>query len=298
MLERHHLVIVREVFRSGGVTAAAKRLNLSQSAISHSVAKLEDFHDVKIWEKDGRNLKFTQAGNYLVSLADRLLPELEHSEIMLSDFAGGRRGTLRLGMECHPCEKWLMRVTGQYLKDWPDVNLEVLNAFRFDGVAALQANEIDVLVTPDPVDLPDITFQPVFDYELVLVVNAASPLADGKPFIEPQDLQDQVLFTVPVDAVRLDIFAKFLVPAGCRPRRWQGVESIDLTLQMVAVGRGVTVLPRWLVQESGGNLPLEMLSIGPTGLDKSINLGTRRNEEKLDYLNAFTEAARNTDQTV
>ena len=112
MLEMHHLVVLREVSRSGGVTAAANQLNLSQSAISHSVSKLEDLHGVKLWVKEGRKLRFTQAGEFLVSVAERILPELEHSEIMLSDFAGGRRGTLRVGMECHPCERWLMQVTG------------------------------------------------------------------------------------------------------------------------------------------------------------------------------------------
>ena len=177
------------------------------------------------------------------------------------------------------------------------MNFEILNAFRFDGVAALLANEIDVLVTPDPIAHPELIFQPVFDYELVLVVDETNRLADLESHVTPQDLRDQVLFTVPVDAVRLDIFAQFLVPAGCRPRRWQGVESIDLTLQMVAAGRGITVLPKWLVRESGATLPLRMLRIGETGLQKSINLGTRKNEERLDYIQAFIEAARGVEQT-
>ncbi|MEM6940836.1 MAG: LysR family transcriptional regulator [Pseudomonadota bacterium] len=291
MLERHHLSIIREVQRAGGVTAASKRLNLSQSAVSHSVAKLEDIFGVKVWEKTGRRLRFTQAGAYLVALAERLLPEFEQAESMLSDFSKGKRGTLRMGMECHPCEKWLMRVTGPYLTEWPDINLEILTAFRFDGVSALQSNEIDLLITPDPVDLPDLRFQPVFDYELVIVAHHQSSLARQTAPVVPKDLQDEVLFTVPVDAVRLDIFTQFLVPAGCRPRRWQGIESIELSLQLVAAGRGVTVLPKWLVQEMGGGMPISTRQIGEAGLHKSIHLGTRAGEEDVDYLGAFIESA-------
>lgn len=290
MLERQHLTILREVNRAGGVTAAAERLNLSQSALSHAIAKLEDRHQIRIWRKTGRGLQLTQAGEFLLSLAERLLPELDHAERVLADMSRGRRGALRIGMECHPCEKWLMRVTGPYLADWPDVDLEVRTAFRFDGVAALRACEIDVLVTPDPVRLPDLHFQPVFDYELMLAVHASHPLA-SRSFIVPEDLSDQVLFTVPVTPERLDIYTRFLVPADCRPLRHVGIETTDLMLQLVAAGRGVTVLPDWLIRADAAGMPIAMVRIGPHGLRKSITLGTRANEAAVDYVNAFARIA-------
>jgi LysR family transcriptional regulator for metE and metH len=170
MLDRQHLAIVREVSRAGSVTAAADRLNLSQSAISHAIAKLEARHKVRVWRKKGRSLELTQAGEYLLGLAERMVPEFDHAERVLADISRGRKGAMRIGMECHPCEQWLMRVTRPFLIEWPDVDIELRSAFSFDGVAALQAREIDVLVTPDPVNLPDLQFQPVFDYELRLVV--------------------------------------------------------------------------------------------------------------------------------
>lgn len=57
MLDRQHLVILREVARAGGVAAAAERLNLSQSAVSHAIAKLEAYHGVRIWRPQGRSTK-------------------------------------------------------------------------------------------------------------------------------------------------------------------------------------------------------------------------------------------------
>ncbi|MBM3606476.1 MAG: LysR family transcriptional regulator, partial [Alphaproteobacteria bacterium] len=238
MVERQHLFIIREVSRTGSVTAAAERLNISQSAASHAVAKLEDRLQVALWRKKGRTLQLTPAGQYLLGLAERVLPELEHAERVLADMSRGRRGVLRIGMECHPCEKWLMRVTGPFLAEWPDVDLEVRTAFRFDGVAALQAGEIDVLVTPDPVQLPDLLFRPVFDYELVLIVHTDHPLS-GRVFAEPEDLSDQDLFTLPVATDRLDIYTRFLLPAERRPARRIGIETVELMLQLVSAGRGV-----------------------------------------------------------
>lgn len=292
MIDVQHLSILREVARTGSVTAAAERLNVSQSALSHAIAKFEERSGIKVWMKDGRSLRFTQAGNYLLSLAERLLPQLEHAQRVLSDFADGRRGALRAGMECHPCQKWLMGVTGPYLRRWPDVDFEVCTAFRFDGVAALRGHEIDLLVTPDPIDQPELLFTPVFDYELVLILREDHPLAD-KPWAIAQDLMTETLITVPVSLERLDIYSRFLVPANCRPHHRITAETTELMLQLSAAGRGISVLPEWLLHEEGQGLPLRAVRIGPHGLHKSIHLGVRKDEERIDYIAGFLEIASN-----
>lgn len=77
MLDRQHLSILREVDRLGSLTAAAERLNVSQSALSHTIRKLEERYGVAMWEKDGRNLRLTEAGRYIVTLAQRSAPDRE-----------------------------------------------------------------------------------------------------------------------------------------------------------------------------------------------------------------------------
>jgi LysR family transcriptional regulator for metE and metH len=286
MLDRQHLTIIREVNRTGRVTAAAENLNMSQSAVSHAIAKLEKRHGVKVWRKKGRGLELTQAGRYLLELSQRLVPELEHAERTLADFSHGRRGTLRIGMECHPCEKWLMQVTGPFIEDWPDVDIEVSTAFRFDGIAALLTHEIDVLVTPDPVIDRRLEFHAVFGYELLVAVREDHWLA-MKPAITPNDLVEETLFTVPVSQDRLDVFSRFLIPAACRPFKHIGVETTDLMLQLVAAGRGVTVLPDWLLRNDAADLPIRTLRIGEVGLFKHINLGLRVEDSGTDYLSGL-----------
>ncbi|MFC3165802.1 LysR family transcriptional regulator [Ciceribacter thiooxidans] len=291
MLDRQHLSILREVNRRGSVTAAAEKLNVSQSALSHTIAKFEERHGVKIWMKTGRGLRLTQTGEYLLSVAERVLPQMEHAERVLNDFSLGRRGALRVGMECHPCQRWLTRMATPYLTRWPDVDFDVRTAFRFDGVAALLGYEIDLLITPDPVEMPELQFTPVFDYELVLMVHEAHSLA-GKGKVQPQDLLDEELITVPVTLERLDIYTQFLVPAHCRPRQHRTAETVDLMLQLVSAGRGVTVLPDWLLKEDAAGMPIRALSLGDAGIQKSINLGVRRGEETISYIDGFLELAR------
>lgn len=291
MLERAHLAIVREVERQGSLTAAAEVLHLTQSALSHSMKKLEGQLGTDIWLREGRSLRLTQAGAYVLALANRLLPQLEQAEARLAQFARGERGTLRIGMECHPCYQWLLKVVAPYLGAWPDVDVDVKQKFQFGGIGALFAYEIDLLVTPDPLFKPGLVFEPVFDYEQVLVVAQGHPLA-GAPYARPAQLADEVLITYPVATDRLDIYTQFLLPAGVAPRRHKTIETTDIMLQMVASGRGVAALPRWLALEYAGRMAVVPVRLGPHGIPKQIHLGLREADLQTDYVRAFIAMAR------
>lgn len=291
MIERIHLSIIQEVDRQGSMTAAAATLCLTQPALSHAMKKLEHLMGTDIWLREGRNLRLTQAGQYLLAVANRVLPQLELAEARMKQFAQGERGTLRIGMECHPCYQWLLKIVAPYLAAWPDVEVDVKQKFQFGGIGALFGYEIDLLVTPDPVFKPGLHFEPVFDYEQVLVVGRSHPLAD-QAFVEPAQLRSEALLSYPVPPERLDIYQQFLLPAGVLPRQHKPIEDTDIMLQMVASGRGVAALPRWLVQEYAARLPITPVRLGPQGIAKQIYLGARDSDVQIDYLQAFVALAR------
>ncbi|WP_256972138.1 LysR substrate-binding domain-containing protein, partial [Paraburkholderia caledonica] len=172
-----------------------------------------------------------------------------------------------IGMECHPCYQWLLKVVSPYLARWPDVDVDVKQKFQFGGIGALFGYEIDLLVTPDPLYKPGLRFEPVFDYEQVLVVNREHPLATAE-YVKPAQLTREVLVTYPVETDRLDIYNQFLMPAGVTPRRHKVIETTDIMLQMVASGRGVAALPRWLVEEYAGKMNIVPVRLGRKGIAK------------------------------
>ena len=291
MLERIHLAVVQQVEQQGSLTAAADVLHVTQSALSHSMKKLEQQLGTAIWLREGRSLRLTQAGQYLLAVANRVLPQLDLAEQRLRQFAQGERGTLRIGMECHPCYQWLLKVVSPYLAAWPDVDVDVKQKFQFGGIGALLGYEIDVLVTPDPLHKPGLRFEPVFDYEQVLVVARGHALAQA-PYAKPGQLAQEVLITYPVATDRLDIYTQFLLPAGITPRRHKTIETTDIMLQMVASGRGVAALPRWLVQEYATRMDVVPVRLGPKGIAKQIHLGMREADLAIDYVQDFISQAR------
>lgn len=295
MLERIHLATLLETERQGSLTAAAEVLHVTQSALSHSMKKLEQQLGTAIWFREGRNLRLTQAGQYLHAVAQRLLPQLTLAEERLRQYAQGERGTLRIGMECHPCYQWLLKIVAPYLSAWPLVDVDVKQKFQFGGIGALFGFEIDLLVTPDPLFKPGLRFEPVFDYEQVLVVHKDHPWASQEE-VAPEQLNEETLISYPVPIERLDIYNMFLLPANCAPRAHKTIETTDIMLQMVASGRGVTALPKWLVTDYAPHLQLRTLRLGPIGIQKHIYLGARESDDGTDYLQSFIELARQADR--
>lgn len=286
-----HLTIVQEVEKQGSLTAAADVLCVTQSALSHSMKKLEQQLGTDIWLREGRSLRLTQAGQYVLAVANRVLPQLTLAEERLRQFSQGERGTLRIGMECHPCYQWLLKIVSPYLASWPDVDVDVKQKFQFGGIGALFGYEIDMLVTPDPLYKPGLHFEPVFDYEQVLVVSTEHPLA-GASHVKPKQLTGEVLITYPVPTDRLDIYTQFLMPAGIAPKHHKAIETTDIMLQMVASNRGVAALPRWLVNEYARRMDVVAVRLGAKGIAKQIHLGMRESDTDIDYVRSFVELAR------
>ena len=297
MIERFHLQLLTAVDECGTLTLAADKLHLSQSALSHSIKKLEQQLGTAVWEKDGRKLRLTQAGRQILTLAKRLLPQFEHTELLLTQIAKGQRGSLRIGMECHPCYQWLLKVVSPFLESWPGVEVDVKQEFQFGGMGALFDYDIDVLVTPDPLFKSGVTFIPVFDFEQRLVVSHSHPLATLQQ-IEPADLQHETLISYPVEPQRLDIFSQFLAPAGCTVKRHRHIEATEIMLQMVSAGRGVAALPGWLVDTYARSLKLVSLRLGTKGIMKHIYLGMRNNDVNIDYIADFVRLAKQTENQV
>lgn len=290
MIERQHLLIIQAVEETGTLTAAADKLCLTQSALSHSIKKLEYFLKTPVWIKEGRKLYLTLAGRTILGLAKRILPQIEHTELMISHIAQGQKGVLRIGMECHPCYKWLLKIVAPYLEKWSDVEIDVIQKFQFGGVAGLLSYDIDLLVTPDPFMHENLSFNPVFAYEQVLVTSINHAFKK-KSYILAEDMNDETLFSYPVPIERLDIYTQFLLPAMVSPKKHKTIETTDIMMQMIVAGRGVAALPKWLALEYAKEMPLHIVSLGQEGIHKHIYLGIRNDDDKVAYIKSFIKIA-------
>lgn len=284
MIAPGHLRIIQALHNKGTLTEAANSLNLSQSALSHQIRHLEKKLEVKLWEREGRKLRLTRAGELLLHTAWQVLPVLEQAQNTLKAYAEGRQGVLRIGVECYPCYEWLTGVVGDFMRAMPGVEIDILNRFRFSGLEGLLNHHIDLLVTPDQEKHQGgIVYQSLAEYRLKFFMAKTHRLA-GAQWIRPEDLQAETLLSFPVPSERLDVYTRFLNPAGVQPKREKQLESIELMLELISQGRGLALLPEWL------SIPAEGVIKSPAGeqgMRKELYIALRRNDGDIAYIRRF-----------
>lgn len=274
----------------GTLTEAAEALFLSQSALSHQIRHLEAKLNIKLWQRCGRRLRLTTAGELLLSTAQQITPQLLHTENKLKAMGQGQLGVLRIGVECFPCHEWLNGVVADFLSKKNNVDIDIIRQFEFSGEEGLLQHRIDLLITPDVIDHQQLLHIPLFEYEQVLVTAQSHPLASYANII-PKQLRDQVLITFPIETARLDIFRYFLHPAQVQPENHKKIESLSIILQMVKHGRGVAVLPAWLAENYRQELSITCCRLGDKGLFNTLYASIKKQDHGIPYIADFIALA-------
>jgi len=293
MLEVRHLETLVAIRDQGSLQDAAERLHVTQSALSHQLRDLEVRLKTPLLNRRTRPARLTTAALRIVALADEVLPRIRATERELQRLADGRTGRLHVGIECHSCFQWLMPALDTFRLAWPDVSLDLSAAFAFAPLPALVRGGLDLVITSDPLPLDELSFLPLFSYELVLAVATANPLA-AFTTISPEQLADQVLLTYPVDRQRLDIFSAFLEPDGVEPASVRQVELTPVMVQLVASQRGVAALPNWALTEYRQQPWLSIRRLGEAGVWRTLYAAVRQEDAPSDYIQAFVRQARTT----
>jgi LysR family transcriptional regulator for metE and metH len=290
-IELRHLRTIKAIDEAGGLSRAAEQLHITQSALSHQIKHLEEQTGVELFVRRSKPMQLTAAGRRLLQTADKILPEMAALEEQFKGILSGKTGRLHIAIECHACFEWLFPVLEQFRKAWGDVDVDIRPGLSFDALPALQKEEVDLVVSSDPEDLPGVEFIPLFDYSPVFVAAATHPLAQ-KEFVEAADFTGETLITYPVDRTRLDVFTELLTPAGVEPAAQRQVELTAVILLLVASNRGVAVLPDWVVREVKYSSDYVTRPITENGLTKRLYAAVRTDDVTRPFVSHFIRLAR------
>jgi LysR family transcriptional regulator for metE and metH len=290
-LEFRHLRTIRAIHHCGGLARAAEMLNITQSALSHQIKGLEDQAGVELFVRRSKPLKLSAAGQRLLRLAEKILPEIEALEAEFSGLREGSAGRMHIAIECHACFEWLFPVLDKFRKTWGDVDVDIRPGLAFDALPALRKEEVDLVVSSDPEELPGISFKPLFDYEPVFVAASQHPLAQ-RDFVVADDFRTETLITYPVERNRLDVFTELLIPAKVEPAAVRQVELTAVILMLVASNRGVAVLPDWVVREVRTSSDYVTRKVTEQGLTKRLYAAIRDEDADKPYVAQLIRLAR------
>ena len=290
-IEFRHLKTIKAIHDQGGLARAADVLHITQSALSHQVKALEAQIGMELFLRRSKPLKLSKAGHKLLELSEKILPQVAAVE---ADFAGlidGTAGRMHIAIECHACFEWLFPVLESFRKNWPDIDVDIKPGLSFDALPALQREEVDVVISSDPEELGGVTFEPLFEYTPTFVCATNHPLAQ-KEYIEAADFRDQTLITYPVDRARLDIFSQLLIPAHVEPAAIRQAELTAVIVLLVASGRGISVLPDWVVEDQKYGHDFVTKPITKDGLTRKLYAAVRKSEVDTPFMKDFVKFTR------
>src|SRR6266568_3905393 len=165
MIEVRHLRSLLAIAEHRKLTAAAARVHLSQSALSHQIRALESHYAVALFERSPRQgLKFTAAGERLLALARDVLARVGEAERDVLRLKGETRGELRIALECHTCFDWLMPVMDEFRRRWSEVEVDLVAGFHAEPLALLDEGRADLVIGSAPRKTRGLCVAPLFRF--------------------------------------------------------------------------------------------------------------------------------------
>ena len=290
-IELRHLRTIRAIHQAGGLARAADMMNMTQSALSHQVAGLEDQVGMELFVRRSKPMTLSSAGIRLLRAADRILPEILALEEEFQSLRTGKTGRLHIAIQCHACFDWLFPVLELFRHAWPEVDVDIRAGLAFDSFPALLREEVDLVISSNPEPLAGLTFNPLFDYQPTFVASSQNPLA-AKSMIEATDFRDQTLITYPVTRDKLDVFTDLLTPAKVEPRAQRQVELTAVILMLVGSNRGVAVLPDWVIRDVKMNADYVTRPLAPGNLTRRLYAATRDEDAAKPFMAHFMKLGR------
>lgn len=151
------------------MTAAARALNLTQSAVSSAIAALEERHDVRLFHRVGRGIALTDAGRVFLYEARAVLTRTEGAERALDDLGGLRRGRLRLVASQTTAAYWLPPFLAAFARMHPLLHVELAIGNTEQAAERVHDGAADLGIVEGVVDDPALAHWPVGEDRLVLV---------------------------------------------------------------------------------------------------------------------------------
>ena len=283
-MELRQLIAFKEVATHSSFTAAAAHLHLTQSAVSQQIKALEDECGVTLFDRSGRLVRLTNAGQVLLTHVERILAQVENARVEMAEMAGGARGRCRLAALPSVAAYILPRALATFQRRYPTVEVQLMEAVQAQLLEWVQQGIVDFSIVALPVHDPHLQSTPLLHDEFVLAVPKDHPFASRR-IVRLAELVTERFILYPKGAGGREQFIEACRQAGFEPQVAFESEDRETTLGLVAAGMGITFMSRIIAQHTRIDGPVTVDLIEPR-LRREVGIVWRRNR----YL---PQAARN-----
>lgn len=291
-MEIRHLKLIKAIVEEGSIAKAINKLHLTQSALSHQLKEAEQQLGTSIFLRVNKKLVLTQAGEKLYHTAREVLEKLNATEIEIKKMISGDSGEIRLTTECYTSYHWLPSIMRKFHLVFPNVELKIVSQNGIRPFSLLLNDELDLIVTSDPVKNENFEYIELFRDEMVALVHENHEWA-AKKYVTAKDFEDQhlIIHSYPLETVT--VYQYMLWPAGIMPRKITALPLTEASLEMVKAEMGVLVMAKWTLHPYMLSDSLRTVKLGKNGLIRTHYIATLKNKPHPGHLHAFVDFMKN-----
>ena len=253
-----------EIAETGSFSIAAQHLHLTQPAISKRIAALEQTFGARLFDRIGRRVNLTEAGQALLPRARRILAELDDSRRALSNLSGHVGGTLRLGTSHHIGLHRLPPGLRAFVSRYPEVELDLHFMDSEAACHAVETGHLELAIVTLPLEArPNLEVIPIWDDPLAVVCGPEHPLAQQRR-VQLADLADYPAILPASSTYTRQIAEQAFSELGLTLRSSLSTNYLETIKMLVSVGLGWSLLPQTMVDAQLRALPVHGLKLQRT----------------------------------
>ncbi|MEM1223906.1 MAG: LysR family transcriptional regulator [Verrucomicrobiota bacterium] len=279
IIDSRQLMAFCTLVRTGSFTETASMLNLTQSAISHSVKNLEEDLRCQLVTRTGRKINITEDGEELYQHAQAILNQMEEARTSIQDRANWGRGRLRLGASTTACEFILPNVLREFNECFPNCILNITPADTPDLLNMVRRHEIDLAIIVDPGSAKDVRVQPLFSDELILVTSPIHNFAQ-KGMVKMSKIAQERLVLYNKTSQTFQAIEQFFRTNKVAMNDHIELGSMEAIKALIKINYGVSFLASWLVEEEINQGSLAHIQIGNRKIERDWGI-CYANDKKL-----------------
>lgn len=290
-IEIKHLRLMLALSHTGhNLTAAAQKLHLTQSALSHQLKDAEQKMGLALFLRKNRRLFLTPAGHELVALAREVMTRLEDGVKAIQVDAEQGPRSLLIHTSCQINFSWLPAILSEYGDSFPhvEVGMDIENDTAENE---LRSGVVDIAITCDPIDEDEFITQPLFFDEMVIIMNPDHRLADCQA-LKAEDLADENIVIYNVSDERSTLINDVFKPANIAPRRIMRIEHTEGIIQLVKAGLGIGIMADWIAAPHGEAGELVAKSLNMPSLRRTWQAALLPESLDKPHIKAFMDAIR------
>lgn len=280
-MDIRHLKHFSGIAKYGSFSEAAKKLYISQPALTRSINVLEDILGTRLFERTPRGVYLTETGTMLHRHAVLILNEMEAARDELKAVLEGSLGEVHVGAASMFTNLFLDKAAANLSRSNQSIRISITIGLYEDLVQKLLDGVLDVVLStsPDSEYRDELIFEPLCEISSVIVAHPDHPLSK-KEKVEVSDLID--VSWVVLEQAHMDSFMHtFFADEGCSaPRSKVSSNSLDVIRSMVEQDGFVGILPSHWAQEGVETGDLKILPVPGAPIRRKAGLLMRKVDSK------------------